>query len=47
LVVLEAMSRGMPIVAADVGGVNEMLPDQQYGRVVPVESITELADAID
>jgi glycosyltransferase involved in cell wall biosynthesis len=47
LVVLEAMSRGMPIVTTNVGDVNDMLPDQQYGRVVPVESITELADAID
>lgn len=47
LVVLEAMSRGMPIVAAGVGNVREMLPDRQYGRVVPPESITGLSDAID
>jgi L-malate glycosyltransferase len=47
LVVLEAMSRGMPIVTTDVGDVNEMLPDLRHGRVVPVESITELANAID
>jgi glycosyltransferase involved in cell wall biosynthesis len=47
IVVLEAMSRGIPIVASDVGEVRQMLPDQQYGRIVPVESITELADAID
>ncbi len=47
LVVLEAMSRGMPIIAASVGEVNEMIPDQKYGRVVPVNSIAALADAID
>jgi L-malate glycosyltransferase len=47
LVVLEAMSRGMPIVTSDVGDVREMLPDQRYGRIVPVDSITEFADAID
>jgi glycosyltransferase involved in cell wall biosynthesis len=47
LVVLEAMSRGMPIVASDVGEVTEMLPDQRYGRVIPVNSIMALADAID
>jgi glycogen(starch) synthase len=47
LVIPEAMSRGMPIVACNVGQVTEMLPDKRYGRVVPVNSITELADAID
>lgn len=47
LVILEAMGRGMPIVAADMGDISEMLPDKKYGRVVPVESITKLVDAID
>jgi glycosyltransferase involved in cell wall biosynthesis len=47
LVVLEAMSRGMAIVSCDVGEVSEMLPDRRYGRIVPVDSITALADAID
>jgi FAD-dependent halogenase len=47
LVALEAMSRGMPIVASDVGEVADMLPHQRYGRIVPVNSITGLADAID
>lgn len=47
LVVLEAMSRGMPIVATSVGEVDDMVPSQQYGRVVPTDSITELADAVD
>jgi len=46
LVVLEAMSRGMPIVACNVGQVAEMLPGRRYGRIVPVNSITALADAV-
>jgi glycosyltransferase involved in cell wall biosynthesis len=47
VVVLEAMSRGMPIVASDVGEVAEMLPDPRYGRVIPVESIAAFADAVE
>lgn len=47
LVVLEAMSRGMPAVASDVGMVAEMLPDRRYGHVVPVNSPVAVADAIE
>jgi glycosyltransferase involved in cell wall biosynthesis len=47
LVVREAMSRGMPIVATDVGDVTEMLPDRRYGRVIPSESVIALADAVE
>jgi glycosyltransferase involved in cell wall biosynthesis len=47
LVVLEAMSRGMPIVATDVGEVANMLPDGRYGRVVPKDSVMPLADAVE
>jgi glycosyltransferase involved in cell wall biosynthesis len=47
LVVLEAMSRGMPIVATDVGEVTKMLPDSRYGRVIPPDSVMVLADAIE
>ncbi len=47
LVVLEAMSRGMPAVTSDVGDVREMLPDRRYGRIVPVDSIIAFADAIE
>jgi glycosyltransferase involved in cell wall biosynthesis len=47
LVILEAMSRGMPIVASDVGEVASMLPDSRYGRLVRPDSILSLADAID
>jgi len=47
LVVLEAMSRGMPIVATEVGEVTEMLPDPRYGRVVRPDSVVALADGIE
>lgn len=47
LVILEAMGRGMPIVASDVGEVPQMLPDSRYGRIVPVYSIVAIADAIE
>ena len=47
LVILEAMSRGMPIVASDVGEVTSILPDPRYGRVVRPGSILGFADAID
>jgi glycosyltransferase involved in cell wall biosynthesis len=47
LVVLEAMSRGMPIVATEVGDVAKMLPDSRYGRVIPPDSVMALADAIE
>jgi glycosyltransferase involved in cell wall biosynthesis len=47
IVVLEAMSRGMPIVATNVGDVADMLPDPRYGRVIPTESVAALADAIE
>jgi glycosyltransferase involved in cell wall biosynthesis len=47
LVVLEAMSRGMPIVATDVGDVPSMIPDPRYGRLIRTNSIAALADAVD
>jgi glycosyltransferase involved in cell wall biosynthesis len=47
LVILEAMSRGMPVVATDTGDVAEMLPDDRFGRVVAPESVVALADAIE
>jgi glycosyltransferase involved in cell wall biosynthesis len=47
LVVMEAMSRGMPIVATAVGEVTTMLPDRRYGRVIPRGSVMALADAIE
>jgi len=47
LVVLEAMSRGMPVVATDVGDIAEIIPDRRYGQIIPVNSIVALADAVE
>jgi glycosyltransferase involved in cell wall biosynthesis len=47
MVALEAMSRGMPIVATRVGEIAEMIPDKRYGYVVMNHSITSLADGVE
>lgn len=47
LVVLEAMSCGLPIVAFDVGGVKEVLTHKQHGYVAPYKNIPELIAGID
>lgn len=47
MVILEAMSRGMPIVASAAGDVPGMLPDERYGRVVPLNKIIPIADSIE
>jgi glycosyltransferase involved in cell wall biosynthesis len=45
-VVLEAMSVGTPIVAADAGGTREIIADGQDGFVVPVKDAAALAGRI-
>lgn len=47
LVALEALSRGMPIVASRVGEIETMLPDQRYGYIAVTGSIASLADGIE
>jgi glycosyltransferase involved in cell wall biosynthesis len=44
--VLEAMGCGLPVVATDVGGVREMIPDETYGTVVPPADAQVLKRAI-
>lgn len=43
IAVLEAMARGLPIVATDVGLVSEFLQDGTSGHVVPVGDVDALA----
>jgi N-acetyl-alpha-D-glucosaminyl L-malate synthase BshA len=45
LVALEAMACGVPVIASDVGGVSEVVPDGVAGRLLPVGAIDEMADA--
>jgi glycosyltransferase involved in cell wall biosynthesis len=46
LVLMEALARGKPVVAARVGGVSEVVRDRQFGLLIAPESPMELADAI-
>jgi len=45
--VLEAMASGLPVVATDVGGVREFMPDDAGGAVVPQRDPEALASAIE
>lgn len=45
LVAMEAMACGLPVVATDVGGVKEILP-QEYGRLVPPNQPEALSEAV-
>jgi glycosyltransferase involved in cell wall biosynthesis len=47
MVVLEAMAMQCPIVATDVGGVSEQIPDPNYGWVVPPKDPHSLSTAIE
>jgi glycosyltransferase involved in cell wall biosynthesis len=46
LVVLEAMSLGVPVVGCSVGGIRETIVDQGTGLLVPPRSPAELAAAL-
>ncbi|MFA6416507.1 MAG: glycosyltransferase [Candidatus Paceibacterota bacterium] len=43
---LEAGSAGVPIIASEVGGVPEIIPDAEYGLLVPPENIHELEKSL-
>jgi glycosyltransferase involved in cell wall biosynthesis len=47
LAVLEAMARGVPVIGTRVGGIPELIGDGETGMVVPPESPTALASALD
>jgi glycosyltransferase involved in cell wall biosynthesis len=43
---LEAMAVGLPVIATDVGGVNEQVLDGVNGRLISRSNLQELAEAI-
>lgn len=45
-VVMEAMARGRPVVASDVGGMREIVIEGVTGRIVPAEDVGALAKAL-
>lgn len=47
LTIMEALLRGRPVVASDVGGVREMLRDGELGVLVPPGNARALADGIE
>ncbi|MFL6020014.1 MAG: glycosyltransferase family 4 protein [Gaiellaceae bacterium] len=46
MVALEAMERGRPVIAAEIGGLGELVEDGVTGSLVPAGEAAPLADAI-
>jgi glycosyltransferase involved in cell wall biosynthesis len=46
LSLLEAMSCGLPVIAADVGGVRDAVANHPNGLLVPPQSVYELVEGI-
>jgi len=46
-VLIEAMAVGTPVVATDVNGSAELIPDKQFGLLVPPDDAASLAGAIE
>ncbi len=46
MVIAQAMAAGKPVIATPVGGVGEMVQDQETGFLVPVGDVERLADGL-
>jgi glycosyltransferase involved in cell wall biosynthesis len=46
LAVLEAGALGVPVVATSIGGIQDTIPGDQYGLIVPKDDVSALADAL-
>ncbi|WP_282138345.1 glycosyltransferase family 4 protein [Rossellomorea aquimaris] len=47
LVLLEAARAGVPVVTTDVGGVDQLIPDDSYGWIIPVEDSEQLTESLE
>ena len=47
LVLLEAARAGVPIMTTDVGGVDQLIPDESYGWIIPVEDSDQLTKSLE
>jgi glycosyltransferase involved in cell wall biosynthesis len=45
-VIMEAMATGLPVVSTNIGGIPEMIIDNETGFLVPPKSSSELSRAI-
>jgi len=45
-VIMEAMAAGKPVVATDVGGVSELVMDEETGFLVPSNNVEKLSQAV-
>lgn len=46
LSIIEAMRAGLPVIASDVGGVNELIEDYDTGFLIPKEDVQALASRL-
>ena len=44
--VMEAMSAGLPIIASDLSGIRQLIPDDSYGTLLEAGDSDALADAL-
>lgn len=44
--ILEAMRQGLPVIASDVGGIKEMVKDEETGFLIPRENLALLKEKI-
>ncbi len=46
IVAIEALSRGIPVIATNITGISDWLKDQQFGRLVPTKDANAIKEAV-